>query len=72
MPWPRKEVSYSALVEVSKSLSLATSKMVSAGRSRKSAEVVVGVAMGRSAAMELLSTANALAWNADTDEEKEK
>ena len=72
VPWPRKEVFYSALEESCKSLSLATAKMVGAVRSQRSDDIVVGVAMGRRAATELLGVASTLAWNADTDEEKEE
>ena len=72
VPWPRKEVTYSSLASTSKTLALATNQIAAAIRSHKTADIVVGVAMGRSSATELLSATSALAWNADTAEDRDR
>jgi hypothetical protein len=70
IPWPRKEFTQLSLTTTTKSLLLATNQIVSAARSCKTADIVVGLAIGRSSATELLSTGSALAWNTDTEEDR--
>ena len=70
IPWPRKEVTQLSLTTTTKTLSLATNQIVAAARSCKTADVVVGLAIGRSSATQLLGIGSALAWNADTEEDR--
>lgn len=68
IPWPRKVVTFSSLASTTKTLLLATKQIASATRSCKTADIIVGVVLGRSSTTELLGIASALAWNADTED----
>lgn len=72
IPWPRKEATWSSLASTTSTLLLATNQIVAAFKNRKSADIVVGVALGRSATTELLGIASALAWSADTEDDRSR
>ena len=71
VPWPRKESSYRDLIKSTRSLSLASAKAVAAGKSRHPCDVAACASMGKSAVYDLLSVGAALAWSAESEEDKE-
>lgn len=70
IPWPRKETNWSSLASATSTLLFASNHIVAALKNKKFTEVVVGVAMGRSATTELLGIASVLAWSADTENDR--
>ena len=70
MPWPRKKASLADLRQCVQNISLATAKTVSAGKSFVPGDLAVGTSMGWNAVSDLLITGNALAWSADSEEDR--
>ena len=54
-----------------RSLSLASAKAVAAGRSLHPGDVAACASMGKSAVSDLLGISAALAWSAESEEDKE-
>lgn len=72
VPWPRKESTIPDLRHATKNISLAAAKAVSAGRSLHPGEISVCAGMARNSVAQLLGDATALAWSAETEDDKSK